>query len=150
MSLTDSTLPICFNKVYINGSYVDTHSKETISLTNPKDGTLVAESIPVADGVDVDVAVGHAEAAFSGPWQSFTSSKRSECMRRLAELLESRLPDILHLDSLTTGNPVSLIPTREKNYIKNCLLYYGEYILSRQNPPTQFIMIACLQCGLRA
>jgi aldehyde dehydrogenase (NAD+)/retinal dehydrogenase len=41
------------------------------------------------------------------------------------ELLDPRLIDILTLDSLTTGNPVSLIPTREKNYIKGCLMYYA-------------------------
>ncbi|KAH6605265.1 hypothetical protein Trco_006972 [Trichoderma cornu-damae] len=125
MTLLSQPLPISFNKLYVNGQYIEPNSKDALSLLNPKDGTLVAENIPIADSVDVDIAVKHAEAAFNGPWASFTSSQRSDCFRRLADLLETKLPDILLLDSLTTGNPVSLIPTREKNYIKNCLLYYA-------------------------
>jgi aldehyde dehydrogenase (NAD+)/retinal dehydrogenase len=118
-------VPISFNKLYVNGEYIESNSKDSLTLLNPKDGTLVAEKIPIADRVDVDNAVKHAEAAFNGPWAAFTSAQRSECLRKLADLLETKLYDILLLDSLTTGNPVSLIPTREKNYIKNCLLYYG-------------------------
>ncbi|KAF3074146.1 Retinal dehydrogenase 1 [Trichoderma lentiforme] len=130
MALLGQSIPISFsktsfNKLYVNGKYIKSNSTDTLSLLNPKDGTLVAEKIPIADKVDVDTAVKHAEAAFNGPWATFTSSQRSECFRRLADILETKLPDILHLDSLTTGNPVSLIPTREKNYIKNCLLYYA-------------------------
>ncbi|KAL6821652.1 aldehyde dehydrogenase [Trichoderma sp. SZMC 28015] len=130
MALLGQSIPISFsktsfNKLYVNGKYIESNSTDTLSLLNPKDGTLVAEKIPIADKVDVDSAVKHAETAFNGPWATFTSSQRSECFRRLADILETRLPDILHLDSLTTGNPVSLIPTREKNYIKNCLLYYA-------------------------
>ncbi|KND87156.1 Retinal dehydrogenase 1 [Tolypocladium ophioglossoides CBS 100239] len=125
MSFIKGPLPISFNNIYLNGRYTTPHSQDTLSLRNPKDGTLVANKIPIADGVDVDEAVRHAEAAFHGPWATFSSSQRSDCFRRLADLLETRLLDILHLDSLTTGNPVSLIPTRERNYIKNCLLYYA-------------------------
>lgn len=130
MALLGQSIPISFSKtsfdkLYVNGKYIKSNSTDTLSLLNPKDGTLIAEKIPIADKADVDAAVKHAEAAFNGPWATFTSAQRSECFRRLADILETRLPDILHLDSLTTGNPVSLIPTREKNYIKNCLLYYG-------------------------
>jgi acyl-CoA reductase-like NAD-dependent aldehyde dehydrogenase len=118
-------IPISFNHLYVNGKYTAPHSSRTLSLSNPKDDTLVATQIPVADEHDVDIAVQNAEAAFNGPWASFTASQRSECFHRLARILDERLPMILRLDSLTTGNPVSLIPTREKNYIKNCLMYYG-------------------------
>lgn len=118
-------VPFSFHKVYLNGEYIESNSQDHYSLFNPKDGSLVAEKIPIADRVDVDNAVKHAEAAFNGPWASFSAAQRSECLRKLADLLETRLHDVLILDSLTTGNPVSLIPTREKNYIKNCLLYYG-------------------------
>ncbi|KAL7931897.1 aldehyde dehydrogenase [Trichoderma chlorosporum] len=92
MSLLGHSIPISFNKLYLNGEYSESNSRDALSLLNPKDGTLVAQDIPIADKVDVDKA--------------------------------PKLPDILGLDSLTTGNPVSLIPTREKNYVKNCLLYY--------------------------
>lgn len=126
MTLVNQLLPINFNLLYINGTYSKPHSTEQFSVLNPKDSTLVADNIPIANDVDVDAAIKHAEDAFNGTWSQFSGAQRSQCFHRLVDLLEERLPDILRLDSLTTGNPVSLIPTREENYIKNCLLYYGE------------------------
>lgn len=112
-------------KHYINGEYVQSIGKETFSLSNPKDGSVVADEVAIAGPEDVDAAVAVAEAAFNGPWSSFSGVERAACFTRLADLLDDRLVDILTLDSLTTGNPVALIPTREKNYIKGCLLYYA-------------------------
>ena len=128
--LCNLPLPISFSNIYLNGAYTPSHSSESFSLHNPKDDTLVAANIPIADDVDVDKAVAYAESAFQGPWSRFTAAERSACFRRLVDLLEDRLEKILRLDSLTTGNPVSLIPTREKGYIINCLLYYGSSFLT--------------------
>ncbi len=117
--------PKTLTKFYLNGEYVPPISTETYTLLNPKDNTVVASNIPIAGAADVDAAVKYADEAFRGPWSKFTAVQRSACFHKLVQLLEDRLLDILTLDSLTTGNPVSLIPTREKGYIKNCLLYYG-------------------------
>lgn len=112
-------------KHFIDGQYVDSVGKETYTLYNPKDGSTVIEDVAIAGAEDVDAAVEVAEKAYNGSWSTFSGMQRSECLRKLADLLETRLEAILTLDSLTTGNPVSIIPTREKNYIKNCLLYYA-------------------------
>ena len=112
-------------KIYLNGAYVDSQSPHTFSLKNPKDGSTVVDGIPICEAADVDAAVAHAEAAFNGPWSKFTAMQRMTCFHKLAELVEEQLVPILTLDSLTSGNPVSIIPTREKNYIKNTILYYS-------------------------
>lgn len=125
--------PKDYTKFYINGQYVEPTSKDTYTLRNPKDNTTVADAVPIGGPEDVDAAVAAAEAAFKGPWSTFSAAQRSECLRRLAEILDDKMIDILTLDSLTTGNPVSLIPTREKNYIKTALLYYGIVSLSLVN-----------------
>lgn len=117
--------PDKFNKLYLNGEYVDAISKATYSLKNPKDNTVVLDGIPIAGEEDIELAVKYAEEAFNGPWRSFTALQKTECFNRLAAILEEQLIPILTLDSLTSGNPVSLIPTREKTYIKNGLLYYA-------------------------
>lgn len=117
--------PTQYTKLYLNGEYVASKSQETYSLRNPKDNSLVVANLPLAGPEDVDAAVKYAEDAFHGPWSKFTAAQRSECFHRLASLLEDHLVPILSLDSLTSGNPVSIIPTREKNYIKNCILYYA-------------------------
>jgi len=117
--------PDKFNKLYLNGEYVAARSKATYSLKNPKDNSVVLEGIPIAGAEDIDLAVKYAEEAMNGPWRKFTGMQKTECFNRLAGIMEEQLIPILTLDSLTSGNPVSLIPTREKNYIKNGLLYYA-------------------------
>lgn len=117
--------PKAYTKLYLNGKYVSAHNKETYHLKNPKNNTTVTSEIPIAGPEDVETAVKHAEEAFHGPWNKFTAIQRTECLLKLASLLEEELTPILTLDSMTSGIPVSLAPVRERNYIRNCVLYYA-------------------------
>ena len=117
--------PKNYTKIYLNGEFVDSKSKETFSLVNPKDNTTVVEGIPTCGAEDIELAVKYAEDAFNGPWSKFTAMQRTECFHRLGALMEEQLVPILTLDSLSSGNPTSIIPTREKTYIKNAILYYS-------------------------
>jgi acyl-CoA reductase-like NAD-dependent aldehyde dehydrogenase len=117
--------PKSYTKFYLNGQYVESQSGQTYSLKNPKDNTLVTKSIPIAGPADVDAAVKYAEEAFYGPWSRFTAIQRTECLLKLASLVDEELMSILTLDSLTSGIPTSLAPVRERNYIRNCLIYYA-------------------------
>lgn len=117
--------PSTYTKLYLNGELVPAKSKKTYSLKNPKDNTLVVEDVPIAGPEDVEAAVRYAEEAFHGPWSKFTALQRTECFHKLAALLEDQLVPILTLDSLTSGNPTSIIPTRERTYVKNCVLHYA-------------------------
>ncbi|KAJ0413958.1 Aldehyde/histidinol dehydrogenase [Aspergillus carlsbadensis] len=114
-------------ELYINGAYTLPKSNQTYTLYNPTDTSIISDSIPIAGPEDVDAAVSAAEAAFNGEWRGYSGAQRAACLRRLAELLDEddRLIKILTLDSLSTGNPVSIIPTREKGYIMSQLLYYA-------------------------
>ncbi|KAL5324730.1 hypothetical protein ACEPPN_009278 [Leptodophora sp. 'Broadleaf-Isolate-01'] len=117
--------PEDFTKLFLNGEYVAAKNEETYSLKNPKDNTIVVTNVPIAGPADVDAAVKFAEDAFHGPWSQFTAIQRTECFLNLASLLQDELMPILTLDSKTSGIPVSLGPVREKNYIRNCVLYYA-------------------------
>lgn len=116
------------DKLYINGDYVQAESGEWYPLYNPTDDKVICSQIAVAGQADVDAAVNAAQDAFYGPWSKFTSAQRGACLRKLADLLDEddRLVKILTLDALSTGNPISIIPTREKNYIMGQLNYYGK------------------------
>ncbi len=115
-------------KLFINGEFVEPISKSVYTLYNPADDSVVSDHIPIAGAEDIDRAVHAAEKAFRGEWSRFSAQRRTDCLRKLAALLEDdgRLEKILRLDSLSTGNPVAIIPTREKNYIMNHLSYFGE------------------------
>ncbi|GIZ41698.1 hypothetical protein CKM354_000499400 [Cercospora kikuchii] len=117
--------PEDFTKLYINGEFVSSKSGKTYALKNPKNNTTVCDAVPIANEEDVEAAVVAAEAAYQGEWRKFTAMQRTECLHRLAALMEEEIVPILSLDSLTSGNPTSIIPTREKTYIKNCILYFS-------------------------
>jgi aldehyde dehydrogenase (NAD+)/retinal dehydrogenase len=124
--MSDKVLdPKSFNKLYLNGKYVSAQSTDTYTLKNPKDNSVVTSEVPIAGAEDVDAAVKFAEDAFKGPWSKFTAIQRAECMLKLVSILDEELTPILTLDSLTSGIPISLAPVREKNYIRNCLIYYA-------------------------
>ncbi|CAG9949009.1 unnamed protein product [Clonostachys rosea f. rosea IK726] len=124
--MSDKVLdPKSFNKLYLNGKYVSAQSTDTYTLKNPKDNSVVTSEVPIAGAEDVDAAVKFAEDAFKGPWSNFTAIQRAECMLKLVSILDEELTPILTLDSLTSGIPISLAPVREKNYIRNCLIYYA-------------------------
>ncbi|KAK4495839.1 hypothetical protein PRZ48_013107 [Zasmidium cellare] len=126
MSSTSSKYtPGDFTKLYINGEYVSAKSGKTYALKNPKNNQEVVNAVPIAGEEDVELAVQAAEAAYAGEWSKFTALQRTECLHRLAALMEDELIPVLSLDSLTSGNPTSIIPTREKTYIKNCILYFS-------------------------
>lgn len=117
--------PNTYTKFFLNGEYVKAKNGETYSLKNPKDDTVVVTNVPIAGSEDVESAVKYAEDAFHGPWSRFTAIQRTECFIKLASLLDEELMPILTLDSKTSGIPVSLAPIRERNYIRNCVLYYA-------------------------
>jgi acyl-CoA reductase-like NAD-dependent aldehyde dehydrogenase len=117
--------PKSYTDLFLNGKYVAAENKEVYSLRNPKDNSVVAENIPIAGQADIEAAVKYAEEAFRGPWSQFTAIQRTECLLKLAALLEEELMPIIKLDSLTSGIPVSLAPIRERSYIKNCVIYYA-------------------------
>ncbi|EME43725.1 hypothetical protein DOTSEDRAFT_53045 [Dothistroma septosporum NZE10] len=126
MTLSSINLdPKTYTGLYLNGAYVPPQSGQSYGLKNPKDGSEVTNAIPIAGAADVDEAVKYAEAAFQGPWKKFSAAQRTECFNRLAQLVDKYLVDILTLDSYTSGNPTSIIPTREKTYIKNTIAYYA-------------------------
>jgi acyl-CoA reductase-like NAD-dependent aldehyde dehydrogenase len=112
-------------KHFIGDHYAESVCDKFLDLYNPKDDTLVVAGVAIGNSEDVDAAVKIAEEAFKGEWSKFSARRRSDCLLKLAEILQDRLHDVLVLDSLTTGNPVSLIPTRETNYIRGCLQYYA-------------------------
>jgi acyl-CoA reductase-like NAD-dependent aldehyde dehydrogenase len=126
--------PSNYTKIYLNGEYTASKSTETFSLVNPKDDSSVVDGIPTCGAEDIDLAVKYAETAFA-EYSKFTAMQRTECFNRLAVLMEEQLVDILTLDSLSSGMPTSLIPTREKNYIKNSILYYAGWTDKQKGTP---------------
>jgi len=97
-----------YKQLFINNEYVDAKgSKETLTLYNPADESLVVEGIQVAGEADIDAAVEAAEAALKGPWGTWTGKQRSKAMLKMADLIEANAHDIAPLETLAMGQPTA-------------------------------------------
>lgn len=52
-------------QLIINNEYVDSKNSKKLTVKNPKDGSLIADDVPLAGEADVDAAVAAAEKVYS-------------------------------------------------------------------------------------
>lgn len=91
-------------QLYINNEYTSSRGGKTLSVYNPKDGTLVSDQVPLADERDVDAAVAAAEAAFPA-WKKVTAAERRDILHRFADLLDQHMKPLAELTRITLGAP---------------------------------------------
>jgi len=93
-------------QLFINNKYVDSLGSAKLSVYNPKDGSLVADDIPLSGAADVDAAVAAAEAAFPA-WKRLPSPERQAILSKFADLLVAHGPRLAELTRITLGAPFS-------------------------------------------
>ena len=90
-------------KLYINGHWVNSHTKKTFEVHNPTTGELIAK---VADGgtVETKQAIDAAHLAFK-KWVVTSAKQRSKILRKTQQILHKRADDIAKLIVLENGKP---------------------------------------------
>ncbi|OBS22521.1 hypothetical protein FPOA_08858 [Fusarium poae] len=124
-------------RLFINNEYVDAKSDKRISVHNPIDGSLVSNDIHVAGPQDVDDAVDAAQAAFNGPWKTFTAAQKTKCMLKLADLIDAKAKDLAVLETIAMGQPTSIAVNITK-MTSDLFRYYAGWtdkIRGEQLPP---------------
>ena len=112
-------------QLYIGGRFVSAQSGRTFESLDPASETVLAQ-VAEADAADVDLAVLAARKAFDGPWRTqFTPSQRSQCLWRLADLIEARGEILAQLDSLDTGKPYQTTLTSDVPLSAEHFRYYA-------------------------
>ena len=91
-------------QLIINNEYVDSKNKQKLTVRNPKDGSLVADDVPLAGEEDVDAAVEAAEKAFPA-WKATLPSKRRDMLNKLADLIDQHAKELGELTRITLGAP---------------------------------------------
>lgn len=94
---------------YINGAFVAPTSGDFIDNIEPATGKPYS-LIPDSDAGDVASATAAASAAFPA-WSRTPESKRSNILRRLAQLIDDNLEKLAAAESRDNGKPVSLART---------------------------------------
>jgi len=96
---------------FINGQYVDAHSGEVSEVINPSTGQTYATA-PISDQADVDTAMEAASAAFD-QWRDATPSERQKALLKIADAFESRVDELVAIESENTGKPLALTHSEE-------------------------------------
>lgn len=78
-----------------------------MTVYNPHDDSLVSDKIHTAGEKEVDAAVDAAKKAFKGDaWGKMDPTERAKCMRKFAELIRAKAPEIASLESKAMGSAV--------------------------------------------
>jgi betaine-aldehyde dehydrogenase len=114
-------------RMYINGKWVLSQSKETRDVIGPADGKVIAV-VTEGGAEDVILAVAAAKAAFDeGSWRRTTPNERAAFLNAIADKLAARIEEFAALETLDNGKPM-----RDSTYDVydsiDCLRYYAGLI----------------------
>ncbi len=90
---------------YIDGEFVQADGRATQPVFNPADGSVLGH-LPRGTPADIARALAAAQRAF-GTWRHESPLKRSEILRRAAQLMRERAPQIGRHITLDQGKPLA-------------------------------------------
>src|ERR1700749_367056 len=108
----------------INGRRVASATGATFRSLNPATEEVIAT---VAEGneADVDRAVAAARRAFEGPWRTMRAAERGHILLKWAELLKQHADEIVEIESLDGGKPISATLRQDFPAAVDTLTYYA-------------------------
>jgi succinate-semialdehyde dehydrogenase/glutarate-semialdehyde dehydrogenase len=105
MTLQISDSALLKTQAYINGEWVNADSGETLAVTNPANGDLVAE-VAKCSTAETRRAIEAASAALP-EWQKLTIKERSACMRKWFNLMMEAQKDLAQILTAEQGKPLA-------------------------------------------
>ena len=112
-----------FDKLFINGDFVDSTGSARLAVVDPFDQTLVAEAAD-ATVEDVDRAVVAAADAFEGEWRETSAQTRGQVLWRIAAALRERTAELAELETRASGKPIADSESDIAD-AATCFEYYG-------------------------
>ncbi len=103
LKLKDPTL--FRQQCYLNGEWVDARSKETITVRNPADGSVVG-TVPKMGADETRIALEAAEAAWPA-WRSRLAKERAAVLRKWFDLIVANEEDLALLMTTEQGKPIA-------------------------------------------
>ena len=95
-----------YNKLYINGDWVNPKGTEKIAVSNPADEKIISEII-FANKDDLDLAVLSAKKAFNS-FSTINLEEKIELFNSIILSFKKRLNDLAEIISLEMGAPITL------------------------------------------
>jgi succinate-semialdehyde dehydrogenase/glutarate-semialdehyde dehydrogenase len=105
MSIQISDQALLKTKAYIDGQWTDADSGETVPVTNPVNGEVIAE-VAKCSTAETRRAIEAAEAAFPD-WRARTAKERAACMRKWFNLMMEAQEDLALIMTTEQGKPLA-------------------------------------------
>jgi acyl-CoA reductase-like NAD-dependent aldehyde dehydrogenase len=95
-------------RLFVGGQWREPVSAQRMDVVDPSTGRVVT-TVAAADRSDVDAAVAAAREAFEeGPWPRMSARERARVLHRVADLVRENAEELVRLESLDVGKPVTL------------------------------------------
>ncbi len=120
----DSGSVSAFHPLLIDGKRVPAASGRRFATINPATERVIAE-VAEADAADIDDAVRSSRAAFEGPWSEIRPAERGRLLLAFAECIRAAQDELVELESLDSGKPVSAIRRQDLPAVLDTLAYYA-------------------------
>jgi aldehyde dehydrogenase (NAD+) len=108
----------------IDGRRVPAASGRYFETLDPATEQPIAR-VAAGDAADIDAAVRAARAALQGPWGRMRASERGELLLRFADRIRAHAEQLIELESLDAGKPVSAIRRQDLPAVLDTLTYYA-------------------------
>ena len=108
----------------IDGKRVPALSGRYFDTLNPATEQVIAR-VAEADAADIDLAVRSSRAAFEGAWGHMRAADRGHALLRLADLIRQNIDELVELESLDSGKPISAIRRQDLPAVLDTLAYYA-------------------------
>jgi aldehyde dehydrogenase (NAD+) len=108
----------------IDGSRRPAASGRYFETINPATERTLAQ-VAEADAADIDAAVASARSAFEGIWSQMRAVDRGNLLLRLADMIRQNQEELIELESLDSGKPVSAIRRQDLPAVLDTLTYYA-------------------------
>ncbi|REE75053.1 MULTISPECIES: aldehyde dehydrogenase [Rhodococcus] len=117
------------NAFFIGGEWHAPTSSDVITVVSPNDEQVVGHA-PDGAEADMDAAVDAARQAFDDPtgWSQWEPSRRAAALKRLADALDKRAPQMVQAVSSQNGMPVAVAEKLEAVFPQILLRYYAGLI----------------------
>src|SRR5271163_4588575 len=112
------------HQLLIDGRRVPSVSGRTFKSLNPATEQVIA-TIAEGNEADVDRAVAAARRAFDGPWRTMRAAERGHILLKWAELLKRHADEIIEIESLDGGKPISATLRQDFPAAVDTLTYYA-------------------------
>jgi aldehyde dehydrogenase (NAD+) len=112
------------HQLLIDGKRVPSSSGRTFKSLNPATEEVIA-TIAEGNEADVDRAVAAARRAFEGPWRTMRAAERGNLLLKWAELLKRHADEIIEIESLDGGKPISATTRQDFPAAIDTLTYYA-------------------------